>query len=579
MIELSVVSGTYNRLAMLKKMVYSVRRSAAGLSYEIVLCDGGSTEGTQAWIKQQPDCRLIEHGQLRGAIAAFNDAAAVAKGQYVVLANDDLWFVEDAIRRAVAFMISHPDVGIGCFYTNRANRGYHVADMPAHYADGRMTSAPYGGIVITPRWLGNMLGWWTLAGARTYGGDNAFCARAIEAGWPVVRLEGCKITETIPHDKLNEINNPPSTEDHPDAKAYLKVFPRGPELGKARQLEAPPSPMRILYAPIYEHGHKVQHDQKRGLRRALQRIGYVREVDYAASGPDSILQVAQEFQPDLVLTQCHYPEPFTVGHAARLRAMLPNAKLVNWNGDVYNMAKHEKYGSEYCAMLRHFDLQTIVNASSVPDYRAAGVRAAWWQIGYEPDGVGYEPKSDTPAHDVIFMGNGYSQHRQTFGLFLRSLSYNVGLYGDYWPGGSNGQTLYDFKRGCRLYRNAKIALGDSEWSQAAKGFVSNRPFQAMAAGNCLMMQQWFDGCEDMLHLIDGKHLVLWRDYDDLRVKLAYYLDPAHEDERASIARAGQLEVLKHHSFEARVQELLDILGRLDNMVPGVDPSLIGVEYA
>jgi spore maturation protein CgeB len=47
--------------------------------------------------------------------------------------------------------------------------------------------------------------------------------------------------------------------------------------------------------------------------------------------------------------------------------------------------------------------------------------------------------------------------------------------------------------------------------------------------------------------------VLWRDYDDLRQKLAYYLDPAHETERARIARTGQAEVLRNHSFEARVQ--------------------------
>jgi glycosyltransferase involved in cell wall biosynthesis len=77
MIEVSVVSGTFNRLVMLQKMVYSVRQSTAGLSYEIVLCDGGSTDGTLAWIKQQPDIRLIEHGELRGAIAAFNDAARI----------------------------------------------------------------------------------------------------------------------------------------------------------------------------------------------------------------------------------------------------------------------------------------------------------------------------------------------------------------------------------------------------------------------------------------------------------------------------------------------------------------------
>jgi hypothetical protein len=166
----------------------------------------------------------------------------------------------------------------------------------------------------------------------------------------------------------------------------------------------------------------------------LQRVGMVREIDYAATGPDSILAAAAAFRPDLVLTQCHYAEPFTERHAAALRELLPKARLVNWNGDVYNMARHEKFGADYCAMLRHYDLQTTVNASSLsPIMGPLGCGPAWWQIGYEPDGVGYEPDDQNPAHNVIFMGNGYSEHRQRLGAFLRSLPYNVGLYGDYWP--------------------------------------------------------------------------------------------------------------------------------------------------
>jgi spore maturation protein CgeB len=155
----------------------------------------------------------------------------------------------------------------------------------------------------------------------------------------------------------------------------------------------------------------------------------------------------------------------------------------------------------------------------------------------------------------------------------------VGIYGDHWTVPCYPSTLYDFRLGCKLYQNAKVALGDSEWKWDAKGFVSNRPFQAMAAGCCLMMQQWFDGCEDMLGLIDGKHLILWRDHDDLRAKLDYWLDEKQDSARAAISRAGQLEVLKHHSFEARVKQLVDVLSTLPNRVPGVDSKLIGVEYA
>jgi len=574
MIELSVVSGTYNRLTMLQRMVYSVRSSAAGISYEIILVDGGSTDGTLEWAQQQNDIRLIEHGKLYGAIKAYNDGAALVQGEYVVFSNDDLSFDKDALPLALTYMYEHPNTGIGLFQTNRSHHQWHVAEMPAHYPDGTMANAPYGGIMIMSRVLGDKLQWWSLPGARTYGGDCALCARAIEDGWPVKEIPGARVDEPHVDDELKRVNTVPTNDDHPDTAIYLKLFPHGPELGHIRVGPAPIMARRILYAPIYEEGHKVQHVQKRGLRRALQRIGVVREIDYITQ-PDEILRCAEQFKPDLVVTQLHYGNPFTPEHSAKLRELLPNATLVNWNGDVYDRSND----AVYIQTLKPFDLQTTVNASAIEGYEAKGIKTAYWQVGYEPDGIGYEPDENTPHHDVIFMGNGYRIERHVFGAYIQSLPCDAAIYGDFYPDGwAKPSTLYDFRYGCQLYRAARIALGDSDWSkEGGKGFVSNRPFQAMAAGGCLMLQKWFDGCEEYLNLIDGKHLVLWHDYDDLRDKVLYYL--SHEDERQAIAKAGQLEVLRHHSFDARVQQLLGILTHLDNMVPGIKPSLIGVDYA
>lgn len=572
MIEVSIVSGTYNRLNLLKQMVHSVRNSTVSISHELILVDGGSTDGTLEWVKEQQDIRLIEHGKLLGAIKAYADGAAIARGEYVVFSNDDLHFVGDAIARALGYMRNHPETGIGCFYTNRANRGWHVAEMPAHYPDGRMTNAFYGGIIIIPRWLGNKLNWWALSGARTYGGDNALCARAIEAGWPVKPIEFARVSEVIPGDGLNLINNVPQSNNHPDTAAYLSIFPSGPELGHARQFEAPAAPLHILYAPIYEKGHRVQHFQKRGLRRALQRIGIVREVDYVETGPDSILTVAEAFRPDLVVTQFHGGQSFGPERARRLRELLPNARLINWNGDAHDPADE----ALYIETLRYFDLLTVVNASHIARFMNQGIRTVYWQIGFEPDGVGYAiPPRQT--WDAVFLGSGYSAARHQFASFLRSTGYHVGLFGTGWPGGAI-DTTYDFAAGRAAIQSAKLVLGDGQYPHSY-GFVSNRLFQSLAAGGAMLLHQEFPGMTELLGLKDGMHLVTWRDHDDLRDKMAYYLDPAHEAERVEIARAGQQECLKSHSFERRVQQLQDTLTRLENIVPGIDSRLIGVEYA
>ena len=68
---ISVVTGTYNRFAMLQRMVASARRSVSTLPIEIIVVDGGSTDGTQAWCKTHPDIVLIEQGELLGACKAL----------------------------------------------------------------------------------------------------------------------------------------------------------------------------------------------------------------------------------------------------------------------------------------------------------------------------------------------------------------------------------------------------------------------------------------------------------------------------------------------------------------------------
>ena len=147
----SIVSGTYNRLEHLKKMVQSVRMSIGyGLDYEVVLVDGGSVDGTIHWAEQQEDIRLLKHGKLRGAVKAFNDGAFNARGDYVILANDDIEFVGLSITNAISYMQDHPEVGVGCFYQDRGGNEWHVDTMPA-IIDGPQGRAYYGQVCIVPR--------------------------------------------------------------------------------------------------------------------------------------------------------------------------------------------------------------------------------------------------------------------------------------------------------------------------------------------------------------------------------------------------------------------------------------------
>lgn len=210
-------------------------------------------------------------------------------------------------------------------------------------------------------------------------------------------------------------------------------------------------------------------------------------------------------------------------------------------------------------MLYHVDLQLVVNAAALPYYEQLGIPAAYWQIGYE-EPLGTVPQVE--AHDVVFLGNCYNEARKAIETALRSTSHNVGLYGFGWQK-IDGFTLYDFGAGEALYQSAKIAVSDTftDGKTPIDGFVSNRFFQALAAG-AFLLQQVSPGLDELNGVKDGVHYVSWTDTADLLQKIDYWLKQPKE--RRRIARAGQKFVQEHFSFDDQVRKLFtDILPRLE----------------
>lgn len=56
---------------------------------------------------------------------------------------------------------------------------------------------------------------------------------------------------------------------------------------------------------------------------------------------------------------------------------------------------------------------------------------------------------------------------------------------------------------------------------------------------------------------DGEHLIIYRDLDDLRDKVKYYLD--HPEERRRIAEAARAHVLAHHTYDHRLDVLEELI--------------------
>jgi GT2 family glycosyltransferase len=98
-VQVSFIIPLFNNLALTRACVESLQATLpAGLTYEIVLVDDGSTDGTRAWLATlTAPFRVVLNERNLGYAGANNRAIAVARGDFLALLNNDLillprWF-------------------------------------------------------------------------------------------------------------------------------------------------------------------------------------------------------------------------------------------------------------------------------------------------------------------------------------------------------------------------------------------------------------------------------------------------------------------------------------------------------
>ncbi len=118
---ISVVIGSYNRRKFLERAIDSVRADGAGAGYELIVVDGGSTDGSLGWLLAQKDVvTIVQHnrGEFRGTPIRrrswgyfMNLGFKCAQGRYVLMISDDCLLVPGAVARGLARFEGSSDDG------------------------------------------------------------------------------------------------------------------------------------------------------------------------------------------------------------------------------------------------------------------------------------------------------------------------------------------------------------------------------------------------------------------------------------------------------------------------------------
>lgn len=315
--------------------------------------------------------------------------------------------------------------------------------------------------------------------------------------------------------------------------------------------------MRTLLAQIYEQGqfHANAVAQKRGLRDALRARGDVYDFDYLANEQATLYQGfvnrLDTFQPDMVLTQFHSAEHLRPHQIRDLKNAYPAVTWVNWSGDSW---LHSLTAEPVLELAREYDLWLVAAPDVLPVYEHTGIRAAFWQIGTE---LSDPPLPEMPYYDVVFLGNVISDKRRALLELLRSLEgVSVGIYGD-WEH-ADGHNTYSFSEGESLYKKALLTIADCAYVDQ-RNYISNRPFQALAAGGALLLHQAVERMDVLSGLKAGVHYIQWNDLTELPAQIKFWLGDEMAYVRRDIALEGQRFVLENHTYEARVRQLIDEL--------------------
>jgi len=112
--RLSVIIPTYNRCTVLQKCLKALLAQKTRPSdFEIIICDDGSRDDTEAtiagYIEQYPNRIRYLRQSNAGANAARNNAIRHAKGEILLIINDDTIATENMVNEHLAVHDKYPD--------------------------------------------------------------------------------------------------------------------------------------------------------------------------------------------------------------------------------------------------------------------------------------------------------------------------------------------------------------------------------------------------------------------------------------------------------------------------------------
>jgi len=113
LVDLSIIIVSWNVANLLRACLDSILAAPSTLSLEIIVVDSASKDDTVPMIRgDYPQVKLFPQSENLGFTRSNNIGLQAASGRYVMLLNPDTVIIENALAHLVAYLETHPKVGI-----------------------------------------------------------------------------------------------------------------------------------------------------------------------------------------------------------------------------------------------------------------------------------------------------------------------------------------------------------------------------------------------------------------------------------------------------------------------------------
>jgi len=113
--DISIIIVNWNTKKLLLDCLASIFSTIKGVSYEVILVDNASSDGSVEAVQEAyPQVEIIQNEENLGFAAANNKGFHKMLGRYALLLNTDTVLTEDAIEKLFYYMENNPEAGMAC---------------------------------------------------------------------------------------------------------------------------------------------------------------------------------------------------------------------------------------------------------------------------------------------------------------------------------------------------------------------------------------------------------------------------------------------------------------------------------